>query len=105
MGWMTWRQTTPTNGVLNLAWLGFVDPHSDVSCYYFTVGSRYSASDFSPDGPIEVVPDNSTGTIVVDGDKVYMASIPVKGDIQSTVVLYISLWAFNGVSSPIECIK
>ncbi|XP_071964161.1 uncharacterized protein [Antedon mediterranea] len=93
-GWMTWKQNSPVNGVLNLAWLGFVDSHSGVSYYRFTVGSSYAASDLSPDGPIDVTPDNNT--VVADGDEVFTASIPVIGDIQSSVVLYISLWAVNG---------
>ncbi|XP_071954211.1 uncharacterized protein [Antedon mediterranea] len=94
-GWMTWRQISPGNGILNLAWLGFVDAHSGVNQYRFTIGSSYSASDLSPDGTIVVIPNNST--VVVDGDEVFVASVPVKGDIQSNVVLYISLWAVNGV--------
>ncbi len=46
-GWMTWAVGNDGNCVLNLAWFGFTDRHSEISHYYLIVGSQYNLADLT----------------------------------------------------------
>ena len=76
---------------LNLTFTGFSDPHSGVSEYWATVGSYYGGDDLYESSlplPHELYSSNSN---------ILVSSIQLARYLNSSEVVYVSLWAFNGV--------
>ncbi|KAI6656584.1 hypothetical protein LOD99_1379 [Oopsacas minuta] len=91
-GTMTWENVNGL-GQLQLAWLGFADPHSGISNYSIIVGSGYTQDDLS--GGIIVVVDNTTTE-----NEILQATIQLNAELSThdpNNVIYISIWALNGV--------
>ena len=88
-GGMTWRNRQ-MRGVaqLNLAFLGFVDPHSGIEEYWASVGTFLSASDLL---------EPTRLTVSLAGDGIYVAVAFLNRLVSVSERLYISLWAVNGV--------
>lgn len=91
-GGMTWRNR-PVRGVaqLNLAFLGFSDPHSAIAEYWTTVGSSFSGWDLLP--PTLLTPAVAANETV----EVLLAQVTLTRQVNVSETLYISLWAVNGV--------
>lgn len=97
-GGMTWRNR-PVRGVaqLNLAFLGFSDPHSGIAQYWASVGTTLSSSDL-------LEPTLLTVSLAAnDSLEVYLALVSLNRLVSVSETLYISLWAVNsvGLSSPV----
>ena len=80
-----------TKTMLNLSFVGFSDPHTGISEYWVVVGSSYGSSDlYEPSKPLSpfehsLVPD------------VLLATMNLTRKLTTMEVVYISLWAVNGV--------
>ena len=76
---------------LNLTFTGFSDPHSGVLEYWATVGSYYGGDDLYESSlplPHELYSSNLN---------ILVSSIQLTRYLNSSEVVYVSLWAFNGV--------
>ena len=92
-GGMTWRNRifrSPPHAEFNLAFVGFSDPHSGISAYWATVGSNYTLSDLTQ-GPARLQP------VVASVNGTLIAALPLTQLVTLTDVVYVSLWAVNGV--------
>lgn len=89
-GGMTWRNR-PVRGYaqLNIAFLGFSDPHSGIAEYWATVGSSYSGSDLTS-GAIRL----QSSLASPSGTRLALVILTRLLDLQELV--YISMWAVNG---------
>ena len=90
---MTWRNADDGTAEIQLAWLGFADPHSGISNYSIIVGSGYTQDDLT--GGIISVADTTTSE-----KEILQATIPLVSPLSifhPNNVIYISIWAFNGV--------
>lgn len=91
-GGMTWRNRPFRNvAELNLAFLGFSDPHSQVAEYWASVGSRFSALDLLQ--PTRLMPTLAAN----DSVEIYLATVTLSRQVNVSEPLYISLWAVNSV--------
>ncbi|XP_071798435.1 uncharacterized protein [Asterias amurensis] len=100
-GWMTWLQDPLTStGSLALAWIGFADLHSGISHYFVSVGRTYGGSELTSNGPVRV--NHNSDGMSLDEGIAQTAIIPVDGSLtdSNNRLLYISLWAVNGVGLP-----
>lgn len=90
-GGMTWRNLR-VRGIarLNLAFVGFSDPHSGIVEYWATIGSNYSLSDLTA-GAVQLDQSQASdnGTLV--------ALVELARVLEPSEVIYVSLWAVNGV--------
>ena len=90
-GGMTWRNRRVRGyAEIRIAFLGFSDPHSGVSRYWASVGSGFSFGDMLAPTVLEASPaddDNST----------YIALLQLSRLLDLNEIIYISLWAENGV--------
>ena len=90
-GGMTWRNRPGLRyAQINLAFLGFSDPHSDVAEYWATVGTTFSQSDLTS-GAILLDPSNASD----NGTR--LALVQLRRLLDVSEVIYISLWVVNGV--------
>ena len=91
-GGMTWRNR-PVRGVaqLNLAFLGFSDPHSGILQYWVTVGTSYSGRELLE--PVLLDPALASNETV----EVWLGQVTLTRQVLLSEVLYVSLWAVNGV--------
>lgn len=90
-GGMTWRNRLVLQySQLNIAFIGFSDPHSGVAEYWATVGTSFSQSDLTS-GAVILDPSNASdnGTRLVQVQLVRLLDV--------SEVIYISLWVVNGV--------
>ena len=89
-GGMTWRNR-PVRGYaqLNLAFLGFSDPHSGIAQYLAAVGSGYSQSDLTSGA---VLLQSSLASDV----GTYLALVELTRLLDIQEVIYVSIWAVNG---------
>ncbi|XP_061193435.1 uncharacterized protein LOC133201664 [Saccostrea echinata] len=91
-GFMTW-----TKYRVNLAWLGFGDPHSEVSHYFVNIGSTYMGADLNTEpGKAVQVNHTTTGADRFDEGKVQTYSIRTQ-TLSDHNFLYISVWGVNKV--------
>ena len=93
-GGMTW-QNRPNGGVadINLSFLGFLDPHSDIAEYWVRVGSDFSGGELTPGGAVLLQPSLASAE-----RGVYLARFRLVRPLSAgEEVVYISLWAVNGV--------
>ena len=89
-GGMTWRNIPDTaTALLNLAFLGFSDVHSQVVEYWATVGSKFSGADLATATLL-------TPTLANGSDEIHLASVSLGRLVMVSETLYISLWAVNG---------
>ena len=88
---MTWRNDPiAENSRLRVYFTGFSDPHSGIVRYYCSAGTSYSLSDLTDGFKVLTVEQiNSQGT--------YLANITLSRLLNLNEILYISLWAENGV--------
>lgn len=88
-GGMTWRDL-PVRGLarLNLAFVGFLDPHSQIREYWATVGTTYSADDLLP--ATLLTPSLASN----DSLDIYLARVTLNRQVSDP--LYIYIWAVNG---------
>ena len=90
-GGMTWRNRLVLRyAQLNLAFIGFSDPHSGVAEYWATVGTAFSQSDLTS-GAVLLDPSNASD----NGTRLALVQLERLLDVSK--VIYISLWAVNGV--------
>ena len=89
-GGMTWRNR-PVRGYaqLNIAFLGFSDPHSGIAEYWATVGSSYSGSDLTS-GAIRL----QSSLASQSGTRLALVILTRLLDLRELV--YVSIWAVNG---------
>ena len=89
-GGMTWRNR-PVRGYaqLNIAFLGFSDPHSGIAEYWATVGSSYSGSDLTS-GAIRLQSSlaSQSGT--------HLALVILTRLLDLRELVYVSIWTVNG---------
>lgn len=91
-GGMTWRNRPFRNvSQLNIAFLGFSDPHSQITAYWATVGSTFSGSDLLP--PTLLSPRLAANESLV----ISMATVILSRQVVISEALFVSLWAVNGV--------
>ena len=88
---MTWRNSPILeNCRIRLYFAGFSDPHSGIERYYCSVGTSYSTSHLTRGFILlETQQVNTQGT--------YLADVTLTRQLNLDEVLYISLWAENGV--------
>lgn len=88
---MTWRNSPILeNSRIRLYFAGFSDPHSGITHYYCSVGTTYSASDLTEGFEVlETRQVNTQGT--------HLANVTLTRQLNLDDILYISLWAENGV--------
>ena len=90
-GGMTWRNRRVRGyAEINVAFLGFSDPHSGVARYWTSVGSGLSQDDLLADTVMDASPasnDNST----------YIGRLQLNRLLDLNETIYVSLWAENGV--------
>jgi len=88
---MTWRNNPiAENSRLRVYFAGFSDPHSGITHYYCSVGTLYSSADLTDGFRILSVDQiNPQGT--------YLANVTLSRQLNLNEILYISLWAENGV--------
>ena len=89
-GGMTWRNR-PVRGYaqLNLAFLGFSDPHSGIAAYWAAVGSGYSQSDLTSGAVL-------LQTSLASDIGTYLALVELTRLLDIQEVIYVSVWAVNG---------
>ena len=89
-GGLTWRNRRGRGyAEINIAFLGFSDPHSRISRYWASVGSGYSLTDLSTPMILEASPAD-------DGNSTYIAKLQLSRLLDLNETVYISLWAENG---------
>ena len=90
-GGMTWRNR-PVRGVsqLNLAFLGFSDPHSGIVEFRAAVGSQFSGSDLLE--AITLV----TSLVANASEETFTATVTLRRELMLSEEIFISLWAVNG---------
>ena len=92
-GGFAWTSGASGSNV-TLAFVGFSDPHSGVASYWGSVGSSYSQSDLSA-GSVQLRPtlgaDNMTLLATM------FLSKPLNGSSSPFQIVFVSLWALNGV--------
>ena len=88
---MTWRNSPILeNSRITLYFAGFSDPHSGISHYYCAVGTSYSTSQLTRGFTLlQVQLANTLGT--------YQADVTLTRQLNLDEIIYISLWAENGV--------
>lgn len=88
---MTWRNSPiDENCRIRLYFAGFSDPHSGITHYYCSVGTSYSTSDLTRGFTLlEEQWANTQGTLFAD--------VTLNRQVNINEILYISLWAENGV--------
>lgn len=88
---MTWRNSPILeNSRIRLYFVGFSDPHSGIRRYYCSVGTAYSTSDLTSGFQLlQPQQINTQGT--------YLANVTLTRELNLNEILYISLWAENGV--------
>lgn len=92
-GGMTWRNRPNRDlAELNLAFLGFSDVHSGIAEYWAMVGTQLSGSELLP--PTLLSPELASGNDTVE---ILLARVTVARALVVPEVLYVSLWAVNGV--------
>ena len=90
-GGMTWRNRRGRGyAEIDIAFLGFSDPHSGISRYWSSVGSGYSLTDLSVPTILDVSAAN-------DDNSTYIAKIQLSRLLTLNETIYISLWVENGV--------
>ena len=77
-----------SGSTLDIAWEGFVDPHSAIDCYYVAVSSEYSGVDLSG-GIITISHNRLTYT--------QRSLIYIETQVQINSKIYLSIWAQNTV--------
>ncbi len=90
-GGMTWRNLLGQGRAqLNLAFIGFSDPHSGIAEYWIAIGSNYSLADLTS-GAVQLEPSQASenGTL--------LALVRLERVLEPSEVIYVSLWAVNGV--------
>lgn len=92
-GGMTWRNR-PVRGVaeLNIAFLGFLDPHSDISEYWAAVGTDFGGSNLFQPAVIHPMIQSS-----IESMDIYLATVTLNRVLVVSERVFISLWAVNGV--------
>ena len=91
-GTMAWRNLE-LGAEIELAWLGFADPHSGISEYNIIVGSGYTQDDLT--GGIVQLKANSTSESEIHQARINL--VKTLSTFSPNNVVYISIWAFNGV--------
>ena len=90
-GGFTWRNRRVRGyAQINVAFLGFSDPHSGISRYWASVGSGFGLDDLLVATVVEASPakdDNST----------YIALLQLSRLLDINETIYVSLWVENGV--------
>ena len=88
---MTWRNSPILeNCRIRLYFAGFSDPHSGIKRYYCSIGTSYSASHLTGGFILlETQQTNTPGT--------YLTDVTLNRQLNLDEILYISLWAENGV--------
>ena len=88
---MTWfNDAESLVAILNITFTGFADPHSGISEYWASVGSEFAARDlYDPSSALDVVTHPQSDVLLAS---VYLTKALVPSDI-----VYVSLWAVNGV--------
>nr|XP_034332757.1 uncharacterized protein LOC105327902 isoform X2 [Crassostrea gigas] len=97
-GYMSWWKFG-----INLAWLGFVDAHSDIVHYFINIGSTFMGADLNAkEGTPKQINHSTNGKDRYDEGKVQTYRIPTQ-KLSAYDHLYISVWAVNqvGLSSAI----
>lgn len=90
-GGFTWRNRRGRGyAQINVAFLGFSDPHSGISRYWASVGSRFSSDDLLVPTALEAFPTN-------DDNSTYFATLQLTRLLNLSETVYISLWAENRV--------
>ena len=90
-GGMTWRNRRVRGyAEINIAFLGFSDPHSGISRYWASVGSGFSLDDLQVTTALEASPAN-------DNNSTHTARLQLNRLLNLNEIIYISLWAENGV--------
>eukprot|EP00105_Crassostrea_gigas_P011291 XP_011426884.1 PREDICTED: uncharacterized protein LOC105327902 [Crassostrea gigas] len=88
---------------INLAWLGFVDAHSDIVHYFINIGSTFMGADLNAkEGTPKQINHSTNGKDRYDEGKVQTYRIPTQ-KLSAYDHLYVSVWAVNqvGLSSAI----
>ena len=93
-GGMTWRNR-PVRGYaqINVAFLGFSDPHSGITEYWVMIGTEFGQSELT-DSSQPLLLDAS---LTSEEKGVSLALIPLNRLLEVNEVIYISLWSVNGV--------
>ena len=90
-GGMTWRNRRGRGyAEIDIAFLGFSDPHSGILRYWASAGSGYSLTDLFAPAILEASPVN-------DENSTYIAKLELSRLLNLNETIYISLWAENGV--------
>ena len=91
-GGMTWRNRL-VRGVaqLNIALLGFSDPHSGISSYWIGIGTGLGSFDLLSPAQLNVSLARN------DSIQVHIGTVTLNRILNISETLYISLWALNGV--------
>ena len=89
---MTW-QNEGQGAMIQLAWLGFADPHSGISNYSIIVGTGYTQDDLT--NGIVSIPDTTTSEKEIQQATIQL--VKPLSVFSPDNVIYISIWAFNGV--------
>ena len=88
---MTWRNSPILeNSRIRLYFAGFSDPHSGIEHYYCSVGTSYSTSHLT--GGFKLLEPQQVNT-----QGTHLADVTLTRQLNLDEVLYISLWAENGV--------
>ena len=90
-GGMTWRNRRVRGyAEINVAFLGFSDPHSGISRYWGSVGSGFGLGDLLEATALEA-------SSASDDNSTYIARLQLSRLLNLNEVIYISLWVENGV--------
>ena len=84
---MKWKQNG-TGTTLDIAWEGFIDPHSALKRYFITVSSDYNGFDLSG-GIVTVLHNHLSYT--------QRSSVYLKSHLQINTKIYMTIWAENSV--------
>jgi hypothetical protein len=90
-GSMTWsNHPSQDRGGIDIAWLGFSDPHSSINRYQVSVSSGYARDELDVSDSPETVDHSAT-------NRTQRAVIPVKRRLVINENILISIWALNTV--------
>ncbi len=80
-----------TGTTLNLTFTGFLDPQTGITEYWAIIGSKFMSSDlYEPSGPLSNISYHSNSDVLI-------STINLSRNLSINEMVYISLWAVNGV--------
>ena len=85
---MSWENTGSSSSIVHLSWEGYDDAHSGISHYHIMISSTYNGYDLSG-GILNIAHNNSV--------KTQTATFSLSKEITPYSMVYLSIWAENGV--------